>query len=61
MSFDTFYPNRKDHRKQYRKSKRFDRSCRNHGNCVWCKNNRLKYKKEIEIIEKENIELIGEK
>ncbi len=27
-------------RRPYTKSKRFDRSCRNHGNCDYCKSNR---------------------
>jgi hypothetical protein len=36
LSFDKEYPNRKDHRKRYRGSKRFDRSCRNQGNCSYC-------------------------
>jgi len=31
MSFDTIYPNRKDWRKPHRRSKRFDRTCRNTG------------------------------
>lgn len=31
----------KEHRKQYRGSKAFDRTCRNHGGCDWCKDNRL--------------------
>jgi hypothetical protein len=30
----------KEHRRQYRKSKRFDRSCRNHGSCSYCEDNR---------------------
>jgi hypothetical protein len=34
MSFDNDLPNRKDRRKPYRKSKRWDRSCRNHGSWV---------------------------
>lgn len=37
------YPNRKDRRKQYRDSRRFDRTCRNHGSCPWCAQKR-KYK-----------------
>jgi len=41
MSFDKHYPNRKDWRKPYTKSKRFDRSCRCHGGCDYCRNNRL--------------------
>jgi hypothetical protein len=41
VSFDKYYPKRKDHRKPYYKSGRFDRSCRPGGNCPWCKRNRL--------------------
>lgn len=41
MSFDRKYPNRKDWRKEFRKSKAFDRSCRCHGACSYCQNNRL--------------------
>lgn len=28
-------------KKAYSKSKRFDSSCRNHGSCEYCKNNRI--------------------
>jgi hypothetical protein len=28
-------------KKAYRKSKRFDKSCRNHGGCPYCEANRL--------------------
>lgn len=31
----------KEHRKPYHGSKAFDRTCRNHGGCDYCKNNRL--------------------
>ena len=41
MSFDKDYPKRKDRRKPYYKSKRFDTSCRNHGSCSWCRRNKL--------------------
>lgn len=41
MSFDNNYPNRKDHRKPYRKSAAFDRHCRPHGNCPYCEKGRL--------------------
>lgn len=40
MSFDKTYPNRKDWRRPYRGSKRFDRTCRNHGGCGICEGNR---------------------
>lgn len=46
----------KDHRKPYRKSKAFDRSCRNHGSCSFCEENRtFKIKKSLDsAIEQEN-------
>lgn len=31
----------KEYRKSYRKSKSFDRSCRNHGGCPYCESGRL--------------------
>lgn len=50
MSFDKDYPLRKDWRQPYKGSKRFDRACRPHGSCSYCKSNRthkhLKYNKE---------------
>ena len=30
----------KEHRKPYRKSKAFDKACRNHGGCPYCEGNR---------------------
>lgn len=39
----------KEKRKEYRGSKNFDRSCRNHGGCPWCEGNRLfKFRKNNE-------------
>lgn len=49
MSMKKAIASGKEHRKQYRGSKAFDRSCRNHGACCWCKENRTyKYLKNIE-------------
>lgn len=31
----------KDHRKPYTGAKSIALSCRNHGDCEWCKNNRM--------------------
>jgi|LakMenEpi03Aug12_release.lakeMendotaPanAssembly.Ray.scaffolds.fasta_scaffold3199488_2 hypothetical protein len=31
----------KSYKKPYTKSKRFDKTCRNHGSCSWCYNNRM--------------------
>lgn len=46
MSLDKAIKHGKEKRKEYNGSKAVDPSCRNHGNCVWCKRNRLhKYTK----------------
>ena len=55
MSFDKDYPNRKDRRKPYKGSKVFDRSCRNHGGCDYCKDTRTFKKRQVE--EEMDIEL----
>lgn len=36
----------KEHRKQFRNSKQFDYSCRNHGSCNYCENNRTHFDKK---------------
>ena len=41
MSFLKAILHGKEKRKNYRGSKVFDYSCRNHGSCDYCKNNRL--------------------
>lgn len=41
MAFDNEHPNRKDHRKPFRKAKAIDRTCRNHGDCPYCQGNRF--------------------
>ncbi len=41
MSFDKYYPNRKDRRKKYSGAKSVDRSCRCHGGCSYCEGNRM--------------------
>lgn len=45
MSLDKAIEHGKEHREPYRKSRRFDSSCRNHGNCPWCSRNRQIQKK----------------
>jgi hypothetical protein len=40
MSFERPYPNRKDRRQPYRHSARDLQSCRPHGGCPWCLDNR---------------------
>lgn len=41
MSLDKAIEHNKEHRKEYRGSKIFDKTCRNHGGCNCCKDNRL--------------------
>ena len=41
MSLDKSIAQGKERRKQYRGSKAIDRSCRNHGGCDWCLENRM--------------------
>jgi hypothetical protein len=49
MSMDKAIEHGKEHRKPYYGSKAVDVSCRCHGGCGWCLDNRLyKYKKNIE-------------
>ena len=40
MALDKAIAHGKEHRKQYRKSKAIDKSCRNHGGCPYCERNR---------------------
>lgn len=39
MSFDNAHANRKDWRRPYYGSGRFDRTCRPHGSCPYCRRN----------------------
>lgn len=41
MSLDKSIAQGKERRKQFRGSKAFDKSCRNHGSCEWCLENRM--------------------
>ena len=41
MALDKEIKSGKENRKPYRKSKAIDCTCRNHGSCPWCKENRL--------------------
>ena len=40
MSLDKAIEHKKELRKPYRGSKRFDKTCRNHGSCPYCEGNR---------------------
>lgn len=43
MALDKAIQHEKEHRKPYFGSKAIDKTCRNHGGCPWCEENR-KYK-----------------
>lgn len=43
MSLEKAIEHKKEHRRPYTGSKAIDRTCRNHGGCPWCEENR-KYK-----------------
>ena len=45
----------KEHREMYRGSKAFDRACRNHGSCDWCRNGRTFGNRKRETIAKEKV------
>lgn len=49
MSLDKAIRTGKEHRKPYRKSKAVDSSCRNHGSCPWCENNRNYHNHKVEL------------
>lgn len=40
MSLDKAIAHGKEKRKPYRGSRRFDKTCRNHGSCTYCVDNR---------------------
>lgn len=40
MSLNKAIEHGKEHRKPYRGGKAIDKTCRNHGGCSWCENNR---------------------
>ena len=40
MSLNKSITNGKEHRKPYWGAKAIDRTCRNHGGCEWCRENR---------------------
>lgn len=57
MSLDKAIEYKKEKRKPFRKAKAVDKECRNHGNCKWCKENRLhSSKKRKEMYDEEWME-----
>ena len=55
MSLDKAIKSGKEKRKPYRKSKAVDSTCRNHGSCPWCMNNRTyKHRKQEQKTKEQN-------
>lgn len=48
MGLEKAIEHNKEHRHPYFGSKAIDHTCRNHGSCDWCKENRLHSRKKIE-------------
>ena len=48
MSLDKSINHNKEYRKQYRGAKSIDKQCRNHGNCIWCLENRM-HKYDVQV------------
>lgn len=55
MSLDKAIEHNKEHRKKYYGAKSVDSTCRNHGSCPWCKENRAYKNKKLK--EKEKYDL----
>jgi len=57
MALDKAIESGREHRRDWRgknRSKAVDRSCRNHGDCPWCRGNRFyQKKKELEKIDED--------
>lgn len=54
MGLEKAIEHNKEHRKPYRGGKSVSSSCRNHGSCEWCRDNRLsKYNRDKKVSEKE--------
>lgn len=61
MSLDKAIQHGKEKRAPYQKSKRFDPTCRNHGSCCWCENNRMHpYNRDRDDAEEEIEEFLEE-
>ena len=55
MSLEKAIEHGKEHRKPYYGSKACDKSCRPHGSCSWCYNNRMHQQKKADIDKKEQL------
>ena len=61
MSLDKSIAHGKEHRKPYRGIKAIDCTCRNHGSCEWCRQNRQHKFRDKYPIEEGEIDMEDEK
>lgn len=61
MSLDKTITHHKEKRQMYRGSKAIDHTCRNHGSCGWCKQNRQHKFRDKHPIEEGEIDMEDEK
>ena len=59
MSLDKAIESGKEHRKPYYRSKRFDASCRCHGGCGYCLDDRMHNDKKLKIVAEEQLKKGG--
>ena len=55
MSLEKAIEHGKEKRRKYRRSKAFDKTCRNHGSCPYCEGGRLYQRKKAEKAAEEQI------
>lgn len=55
MTLDKAILHKKEHRKPYKGSKVFDVTCRNHGACSYCRDNRMYQQNKVEAAAKEQL------
>lgn len=60
MSMNKAIESGKEHRKQYRGSQACDPSCRCHGSCPWCRDNRM-HRTEKRMPIDENGDIVGKR
>lgn len=56
MSLNQSITHGKEHRKPYRGAKAIDHTCRNHGGCEWCKENRTHKNDKRELRQMQELE-----
>lgn len=61
MSLDKAIEHHKEKRQMYRGSKAIDCTCRNHGSCEWCRQNRQHKFRDKHLIEKGEMEMQDER